>query len=87
MKAIITKYKGPTGRRGSRIIASDSDGNKVIFDHSQAHSHDQAHANAARALCKKMGWTDGLLIQGSNGPTSEVFVFLDGDSPNNKWPI
>ena len=83
MKAIITKYKGPTGRRGSRIIASDSDGNKVIFDHSQAHSHDQAHANAARALCDKMGWK-GVLRSGSLEPGVEVFVF---ESDQYVWPI
>lgn len=82
MKAIVTKYKGPTNRRGSRIIASDSDGNKVIFDHSAANSHDEAHANAARALCKKMGWT-GKLVNGSLGAGVEVFVFLsDGPYPD-----
>jgi hypothetical protein len=27
MKAIKTKFKGPTNTRGSRIVASDEDGN------------------------------------------------------------
>lgn len=78
MKAITTKFTGPSSRRGSRITARDSDGNKVVFDHSYANSHDEAHANAARALCKKMGW-QGVLIQGSLGPGQEVFVWLGGE--------
>lgn len=76
MKAILTTYKGPTGAKGSRITASDEDGNKVIFDHSQANSHDEAHANAARALCKKMNW-HGKMVQGSLGPGKEVFVWVE----------
>lgn len=63
MKAIMTKYKGPTNHHGSRIIASDEDGNRVIVPYNHALNSDQMHRAAADALCAKMGWT-GELIQG-----------------------
>jgi hypothetical protein len=73
MKAIKTKYKGPTNTRGSRIIASDEDGNKVTISYPYELSGEDCHLKAANALCAKMGWT-GELIGGSlkNG---YVFVF------------
>jgi hypothetical protein len=73
MKAINTKYKGPTSTRGSRIIASDEDGNKVTTSYPYELSGEDCHRKAADALCAKMGWT-GELIGGSlkNG---YVFVF------------
>jgi hypothetical protein len=74
MKAIKTKYKGPTDTRGSRIIASDEDGNKVTISYPYELSGEDCHRKAADALCVKMGWT-GALIGGSlkNG---YVFVFV-----------
>ena len=81
MKAIVTTYSGPKGKRGSRIIAKDSDNNRVVFDHSHASNHDEAHSEAAKALCKKMGWT-GLLAQGGLGPGKEVFVWVTFPSGN-----
>jgi hypothetical protein len=73
MKAIRTKYKGPTDTRGSRIIASDEDGHKVTISYPYELSSEDCHRKAADALCAKMGWT-GELIGGSlkNG---YVFVF------------
>ena len=73
MKAIKTKYKGPTNTRGSRIIASDEDGNRVTISYPYELSSEACHRKAADALCAKMGWT-GNLVSGSlnNG---YVFVF------------
>ena len=73
MKAIKTKYKGPTNTRGSRIIASDEDGNRVTISYPYELSGEAVHRKAADALCAKMGWT-GDLVSGSlkNG---YVFVF------------
>ena len=72
MKAIITKYHGPTNTRGSRISATDSDGNRVSI--SYPYDRDP-HRAAAAALCAKMRWS-GTLVQGgtSNGA---VFVWYD----------
>jgi len=75
MKAIQTKYHGPTTVRGSRISASDLDGNRVIISMPSELNHDEAHRAAAEALCRKMGWT-GVLAQGGLAKT-EVFVFVD----------
>lgn len=63
-KAIETKYHGPTDNRGSRIIASDSDGNRVIMSYRSELNGDENHKAAAYALRDKMGW-DGELIGGS----------------------
>ncbi len=68
MKSIVTKYLGPTDRRGSRIKASDCDNNSVVVGLDHELSIEDAHAKAARALCKKMGWTGkmawGVVIGG-----------------------
>lgn len=75
MKAIRTKYVGPTNTRGSRIIAGDEDGNRVTISYPYELSGEAVHRKAADALCAKMGWK-GDLASGSlkNG---YVFVFVN----------
>lgn len=73
MKAIQTKYKGPTNTRGSRIIASDEDGNRITIPYPHELSGQDVHHKAAQALCEKMGWT-GELVGGSL-KKGYVFVF------------
>lgn len=63
MKSISTTYHGPTNRRGSRIIADDGDGNRVIKGYDHALNVDGNHAAACRALVEKMGWK-GRLVGG-----------------------
>ncbi len=63
MKAIRTKYHGPTNTRGSRISASDEDGNRVSIPYPHELSGEDVHRKAADALCRKMGW-EGVLIGG-----------------------
>lgn len=79
MKAIQTRYVGPGNVRGSRVIASDEDGNRATVSYDSSLSSEAAHFVAAKALCDKMGWT-GMLVAGGikNG---YVFVWLDGDAP------
>ena len=74
MKAIVTKYHGATNTRGSRISASDEDGNKVFISYPYELSGEAVHRKAADSLCGKMGWK-GELVSGSlkNG---YVFVFV-----------
>lgn len=74
MKAITTKFHGPTNTRESRISASDSDGNRIFVNFDHAVCRDSAHNFAAVSLCNKMGWK-GELIGGGNGAGSEVYVF------------
>lgn len=75
MKAIQTKYLGPTNYRGSRIKASDEDGNAITIGYPhEAGMGEPAHRVAAEALQRKMGW-DGELVGGSL-KDSYVFVML-----------
>lgn len=77
MKAIVTKYHGPTNTRGARITASDEDGNQVSISYPYELSGEDVHRKAADALCDKMNWK-GRLVGGSlkNG---YVFVW-DGNT-------
>ena len=74
MKAIITKYYGPTDTQGARVSASDEDGNRATISYPYELSGEAVHRAAADALCSKMGWS-GRLAGGSlkNG---YVFVFV-----------
>ena len=73
MKAIVTKYHGPTNARGSRISASDEDGNKVTISYPYELSGEAVHRKAAEALCEKMEWTGNLI--GGSLKNGYVFVF------------
>ena len=72
MKAIRTKYLGPTNTKGSRIRASDEDGNSITIG---AHrlSGEAVHRAAAEALCAEMNW-EGAMVAGSL-EDGYVFVF------------
>ena len=75
MKAIVTKYHGPTNFKGARITASDEDGNRVTIPYPYELSGEAVHRKAAEALCSKMKWTGKLVAGGiKNG---YVFVFAD----------
>jgi len=75
MKAISTHYLGATDRRGSRIVASDLDGNRVTIPYPHELSGEAVHRKAAQALCVKMQWTGAL----AGGATKRgyCFVFVD----------
>lgn len=77
MKAITTKYHGATANRGSRIIASDMDGNRFTLSSEEflATSGAQGHQQAAEGLRNKMGWTGKLIGGGVKG--GMVFVFAE----------
>ena len=64
MKAIVTKYHGPSNVRRSRIIASDEDGNRVTVSYDDALNSEENHDAAMSALCYKMNW-QGSLVRGS----------------------
>ena len=73
MKAITTKFMGPTNHRGARIKASDCDGNSATVSYDYSLTRDGEHHAAAIALCKKMGW-GGRLYCGGLG-NGNVYVF------------
>jgi hypothetical protein len=54
MKAIKTKYIGPTNYLGSRCKASDGDRNSITLSWDDSLNSDEMHEKAAYALCNKM---------------------------------
>lgn len=77
MKAISTRYFGPTNTRGSRIKAFDSDSNSITIPYPHELSGEAVHFAAAKALCEKMGWK-GLLVGGAI-KSGYVFVWSHSD--------
>jgi hypothetical protein len=76
MKAITTKYHGATDTRGSRLSATDSDGNRVSIPYPHEFSGEECHLQAAFALCRKMDWTGELYGGATKGGC--VFVWAVG---------
>lgn len=75
MKAIVTRYKGPTNYRGARIIADDGDGNRLTISYPYELSGEAVHRKAAEALRDKMGWAGELIGGGTR--TGYAFVFAE----------
>jgi len=74
MKAIQTKFHGPTNTKGSRYSASDGDGNRVILSANYALNPDENHKAAALALCAKMHWSQPLIGGGYRNCMYWVFT-------------
>ena len=74
--AIETKYYGPTNTRGSKIIATTANGQRLSmpYDHSG-----NEHERAAHALATKMGWLeDGKFrLVGGSTKSGMAFVFVE----------
>ena len=78
MKAILTRYHGPSNVRGARISASDSDKNRVSISYPHELNTDKAHALAAKTLCEKMNWR-GEMIGGRLANGDMVWTFAISD--------
>jgi len=74
-RAITVKYLCATNTRGSRLVAKDEEGHKVILNKDLSLSNDDAYKEAAIALCNKMGWKGTLA--GGWAKDGAVFVFVD----------
>lgn len=80
MKAIQTRYLGPTNSRGSRIKAWAEGGNSVTIPYPYELSGENVHRKAAEALCAKLGWTlnkDWKLASGGLPNGDYAFVFTE----------
>ena len=53
-KIVRTKYLGPTNFRGSRIQASDDNGNRITVGYRSELSPEDNHVEAAKALGEKI---------------------------------
>lgn len=73
MQAILTKYHGPTGYRGSRISAQANSG-RIYLPYDHALNIDGNHLAAATAYANKLGWLAGT----PDKPTRQRFELLSG---------
>jgi len=64
MKAICTKYHGPTNTRGSRISASATNVKGVSLAYDYELDEPDNHLKAATALKKKYKWKGKLICGG-----------------------
>lgn len=55
-KLIQTKFIGPTNTKGSRVRASDGEGNRVVISWDHRQSPEENHRDAAVTLAHKMNW-------------------------------
>ena len=76
MKAISTRYLGPTDRNGDRVKANDGDGNTITIPWDYAQSNETNHQFAALALAGKMQW--GGTMHGGHTRNGMVWVFEGG---------
>lgn len=76
MKAISTKYHGPTNTKGSRITAFDGDGHKASVPYPHELSGELVHYEAVKKLCDKMKWDYPTIF----GGTKDGYVFCWAES-------
>jgi len=64
------------------MVAEDGDGNRITAYYDSALDSDDNHANACKALCKKMGWSGklqgGCLLKGGQ-TIGMVWSWIDRD--------
>jgi hypothetical protein len=72
MKAIETKYSGPTNTRGAKYIATAEGGHRVAISADYALDAFENHERAAKALMSKLGW-DGRIV---GGGTTKGYAFV-----------
>ena len=74
MKAITPKYKGAKNSRGAKIVATDSDNNRISISYPYELSGECVHQKAAEALRDKMGWKGKLIGGAIKGGYAFVFA-------------
>ena len=74
MKAIITKFHGPTNHLGSRVSANCYR-SRIIIGWDYALNTSENHAAAARSLRDKMGWSGDMIGGAMPNSTGYAFVF------------
>lgn len=72
MKAIVTRYLGPTNHRGSRIKATVEGARPLTIPYDSGSGN--PHRDAAEALRDRQGWS-GALVEGALPNGDKVFVF------------
>ena len=75
MQTITTKYSPATDTRGSRIVATSTNGDRCVAGYSHELNGADVHWEAAKKLAKKLGWKGTM--QAGSVKNGYVFVFLD----------
>jgi len=83
MKAITTKFLGPTDTLGSRVKAYDLDGNQATLPWRRELNDVDNHKLAVVALCRRMGWDTPAQLAGGYVKGGMAWVFVDAESPLN----
>lgn len=74
MKAIVTRYYGPTNTRGARIVASAHGVRSVSIGYPHELDSEDAHKLAAKTMCDKYAWQKRGLVMGTLPNGDNVFV-------------
>lgn len=75
-QVIITKYLGPTDRKGSRVSARTTNGMRVIIEWDDALNSEKNHYEAMKRLACNLNWlTYPKAIGGTLPGGSIVWVF------------
>lgn len=77
MKAIVTKYLGPTNVKASRVKAYAEGGHSIVLQWDDGLSQGRNHADAAEALARKMKWSGCYVMGGLPCGRQNVFVNTD----------
>ncbi len=78
MTAIETHYLGPTNYRGSRYVASTSDGHRIVLSCDYRLTEGRNHAKAASALRAKLDWGHCGPMLGGWTKKGMAWVFTKG---------
>lgn len=89
MRAIQTRYHGPTNTKGARISAflADEPTTRATIPYDYALRHEALHFEAVKALAKKTGLA--FLNDGSEviaGGADQGYIFVFADSPRFTLP-
>lgn len=81
MKAIRTRYSGPTNTRGARVIATDGDGNRATVSYQYQMAAVDGHEYAAYSLMRRMRWPNELIGGGFGNDQYWVMLPRDPQAP------
>lgn len=100
MQAIITKFVNPTDHKGARIKATCDAGSITIPYPHELGEGSKAHALAAMALVRKLGWVPkgpngehqnghvgAWVVGASNKGDTQTFCFAFGVTANPMWDM
>ncbi len=87
MNAITTRYIGPTDTKGSRIKAIAGNGQTITIGYPYKFNGEDCHAQAALALCHKLGWDEygrwGRFVGLVGAGTKDGYVFCFVEQPQS----